>query len=46
MGSTNVQKEPLYPLIEYPENLDVNDHYCRLRLDMVTIHVRVLNSYV
>ena len=35
-------KEPLYPLIEYPEGLDADDYYCRIRIDMVTVHVRGL----
>jgi hypothetical protein len=43
MGPMDVQKEPLYPLIEYPEGLDVNDYYSRIRVDMVTLHVRILN---
>jgi hypothetical protein len=30
---------PLYPLIEFPEGIDLNDFYCQVRIAMVMAHV-------
>ena len=30
---------PFYPLIEFPEDVDLNDFYCQVRIAMVMAHV-------
>ena len=38
-GLDNVKAAPIYPLIEFPEEVDLNDFYVRVRVAMVVAHV-------
>jgi hypothetical protein len=46
MESAEVAKQPLYPLIEYPDGLDFNDVYGKVTIEMVTGHVTTTCTYI
>ena len=37
-----VASAPIYPLIEFPEGVDLNDLYVQVRVAMVVAHVNML----